>query len=128
MEKELTIFDVWTLPFKSDMEDLFIYVWDSDHHMCFDFLTDDEKECKRILALLNGKEDALPYKNVTKHKDFIVASDDKEPKTLLMVRGWGYLTGSGALKLDTYTAIRLQNELVDYAVKQLKGLNYDTRR
>ena len=121
MEKELSIFDVWTPPFRSDMEDLFVYVWDSQYHKCFNFLVSNEDECKRILALLNGEKDALPYKDVTQHKDYIVVSEGGEPKTLLMVRGWGYLTGSGALKLDTYTAIRLQNELVDYAVKRLKG-------
>ena len=122
MEKELTIFDVWTLPFKSDMEDLFIYVWDSNHHMCFNFLTNNEEKCKRILALLNGKEDAVPFDNVGINNCCIGASNgDEKPLGILMVRGWGYLTGSGALNLDPKVAIRLQNELVDFAVKQLKG-------
>jgi hypothetical protein len=42
---------------------------------------------------------------------------DNEP--VLSIRGWGYLTGIGGLRLDVNTAAQLQDQFGDYIVEQL---------
>ena len=128
MKKEIKTFkDAWTLPFKKDPEGYCAYIWDSKGHMCFNFGVEDLELYDRVIKLLNG-EDAKPFEKVyciNGHN--ILVSNDFDHKVcgkvvpLLYVRGWGFLTGGGALDLDAETATRLQNELIEYSIKKLKG-------
>lgn len=130
MKKEIKTFkDAWTLPFVKDPEGLCVYIWDSKGHMCFNFCVEDLELYDRVVKLLNG-EDAKPFKgicNVNNHQ--ILVKNDFEHKIrggivpLLYVRGHGYLCGCGAnaLGLTFETAARLQEELVEYCIKRLKG-------
>jgi len=122
--KDMHFNDVWKLPFKSDPSKLSIYVWDNSNHVCFNYLGGGYDLYTRIIALLNGEE-AEPFKMVESKGDYISVSEiENGPTTLLpvlMVRGWGHLTGCGALHLPAEEAKRIQMELVDYAVQKLQG-------
>ena len=92
--------------------------------MCFNYLGESEAEYHRIVDRLNNGKDSryAPFKCVGKDGDFIAVWDDDnqtEHSPVLMVRGWGHLTGSGAMRLDSDTAKRLQGELIDYCVNKL---------
>lgn len=117
-----TFKEAWTLPFVGDPDGYTSYVWDSKNRMCFNFLSYDEELYKRVIDLLNGK-DAVPFKIVQRNDQHILVSDSEENyiTPILLVRGWGYLTGCGALKQDNQTAIMLQDQLIDYCVEKLKG-------
>ena len=123
--KDLHFNDVWELPFNGDPAELAVYVWDSNNNVCFNFLGGGYELYTRIIALLNGEE-AKPFKMVESKSDYISVSEiENDPTTLLpvlMVRGWGYLTGCGALHLPAEEAKRIQMELVDHAVKKLQGI------
>jgi len=115
--------DAWTLPFKGDPNGITIYIWDSKGHMCFTYLDDDEQKYRRIIGLLNG-EDEKPFVGVGSDGSHIAVTDDRtetETKPCLLVRGWGYLTGIGALNLDHETAGNLQHELMEYCMNKLIG-------
>lgn len=128
MKKEIKTFkDAWTLPFKKDPEGLCSYIWDSKGVMCFNFGVYDLELYDRVVKLLNGEE-AKPFKNAYNINGLVIeVSNDFEHKVcgdivpLLYVRGWGFLTGYGALDLDSETATRLQDELIEYSIKRLKG-------
>ena len=120
--KEIT--DVWTLPFVGDPEGYSCYIWDSDEHMCFSYFDDNgDYTYYRILRLLNDDENIRPFNNVIKNDEEIFVSDgeiDYENPSLI-VRGYGYLTGTGGLNLSCEEAKELQDRLIEYAVKKLKG-------
>lgn len=127
MKKEIKTFkDAWTLPFVKDPEGLCVYIWDSKSHMCFNFGIDNLEVYDRVVKLLNG-EDAKPFEKVHNGNGHIIVvkndfdGQDDAYIPLLYVRGWGHLTGGGALGLDPETATRMQNELVEYCIKRLKG-------
>lgn len=116
--------DVWTLPFKKDPGGYCSYIWDSKNHMCFNFLSNDINLYNRVVALLNDKTDAIPFKGAGRNEECIVVSDDTTcdtAKPCLLVRGWGHLTGCGALHLSSDEAVKLQDELMDYCVSKLRG-------
>lgn len=120
--KMKTINDILKLPFKKDSGSYTCYVYDNDMNICFDYLYDDNvAEYERVVGLLNG--DTVNYKkfdNVTYDDENIYVSDGNEdPHNILLVRGWGLLTG--ALKLSFDEAIKLQKELIAYCSDKLKG-------
>lgn len=128
MKKEIKSFkDAWTLPFVKDPEGLCVYIWDSKGHMCFNFGVCDLGLYDRVVKLLNGEE-AKPFKDAyIEYQHQIVVNNDFGHKVcgnavpLLFPRGWGFLTGCNGLCLDMKTAARLQEEMVEYCVKKLKG-------
>lgn len=110
--------EVFKPPFSTDPGDYEIYIWcDGGKQMAFNLL--QRGISKRIVALLNGEEGAKPFKKIgiSENHQFII--DGYAP--LLKVRGWGRLTGTGALNLHPEEAIKIQNDFVDWASKMLKG-------
>ncbi len=122
--------EVWTLPFKADAGGYSSYIWDSSNHMCFSYLgsnyvshEEDYKTYRRIIDLMNGNN-VDPFKDVFINHSYIVIGDDEFlGSPALMVRGWGHLTGCGALNLHEVEALRLQRQLEEYCVEKLKGNN-----
>ena len=45
----------------------------------------------------------------------------KDNENILLLRGWGHLTGGGALNLPDKEAIQIQNEFLDWVISKLKG-------
>lgn len=126
-KKEIKSFkDAWKLPFKKDPEGLAVYIWDSENHVCFNYLGESYEKYCRIVDLLNGVDGAVPFKGVGRDDQHIAATDDVTEDTArpcLFVRGWGHLTGGGALNLPYEKAVELQNGLIDYCVNKLHGKN-----
>ena len=118
-----SIAGVWSLPFKKDPDGYSVYIWDNEHNMCFNYLGNDYALYERIVNLLNG-EPAEPFKRVGFNENTIAVSDDEqatEAKPILLVRGWGHLTGRGGLRLSVEEAVSKQNELLEYCARKLKG-------
>lgn len=115
--------DVWKLPFKKDPEGLHVYIWDSNNHMCFTYFGEGQETYDRIFDLLNGKTDNYFKGSGFSESKIAVTDDPTETDAFpcLLVRGWGYLTGSGGLNLTAEKAVKLQNELAEYACKKLTG-------
>ena len=115
--------NAWKLPFVKDPEGLHVYVWDNAHNMCFNFLKDDQEEYDRVVDLLNGKSRKFFKIAICVDGQRILVSDDEraEPEKILLVRGWGHLTGTRALKLPREKAIELQTQLIEYTCGKLTG-------
>ena len=116
------IAETWTLPFVGDKFSM--YVMDSEHHVCFNFLSKDEELYKRVIDVLNNAPSSIPFKGTGRDKTHIAVSDDTSneyAKPILLVRGWGYLTGGGGLDLSYEEAVRRQDALLNYCEARLKG-------
>lgn len=123
MKREFDWRDVWTPPFRKDPGGYCAYIWDSEGHMCFSFMSDDYELYERIVKLLNGDTSAVPFKHVKNDDESIYVTDDENGANfipVLLVRGWGHLTGQGALRMKEKDAKAFQKLLVEHCVKLLK--------
>ena len=109
--------DVFKGPFTADEECCYIFCNDGSQ-MCFDVM--DERDAslgKRIAALLNDELDVEYFDDIGVSDDGQYICNGHSP--ILMVRGWGYLTG--ALHLPAKEAVKIQNDFVKWAARMLSG-------
>ena len=121
-EDNLGFRDVWTLPLKMDD---YSYAWDQNNVMALTFedgCTAEEfyamrKLAKDVVAVINGEKES-DSKGRWTHEvcDFFL-----DGEYVFCVRGWGHLTGTGALYLTTEGAERIQDEFIDYIYNRLNG-------
>ena len=105
--------EIYFRPFRGDPGGFSSYIWCDRSTMCFSIL---QKHLKpRIIALLNGDE-AVPFLHVESEGDYIVINGSPA----LLVRGWGQLSGCGALNLEASKAKAIQKDFLEWTVKQLK--------
>lgn len=96
------------------------YIYDCDNQMCLmagDCGNYPEEMLSRICEILNGTNPVTGNPSVNADGPNIYLEGD----LLLVVRGWGYLTGSGCLNLDEKEAIKIQDEFAQHVVNCLRG-------
>lgn len=93
------------------------YIFSSNGVMAFVILTQDDELIDGILNAINEEDEHLNLDGITCNSIFIL----KDGKSILMVRGWGHLTGCGALKLWDKEAIIIQDEFRDWVVRKISG-------
>ncbi len=85
--------------------------------MVFMSLGDDPTQSE-IVDCINGKTkiglDNLKYDRLS---GFIINGDYH----LILIRGWGYLTGTGGLNLSDKEALEIQDSLAEYIIEKLNG-------
>lgn len=108
--KTMTFKEAYPSPFHHDS----VYVWCSDCNMAFTVLTEDEKLLDDICQKLNG-DSTINIQGVTVDDCYICINN----KPVLMVRGWGHLTGVGGLHLDPREAAKIQDEFLQWAYETL---------
>ncbi len=85
--------------------------------MAFTILTQDNELIEKILNALNEENGHLNIDGITCNDIFIL----KDGKNILMVRGWGHLTGCGALNLPDKEALIIQDAFRDWGVSKISG-------
>lgn len=105
-------------PFKNQ---IFGRIVDSEYNFCFTIIRDNNEELvNKIIRVINGEENFKnPKLNFKKDSVHIIMCDEEHEKELILIRGWGYLTGVGGLNLSEEEAIEIQNDLADYIVERL---------
>ena len=99
--KELTFKDVWKPPFHTDL----CYIYSSNDVMAL--MTDEPEDLVNICNLLNGEKG-------TKYSEFKVKGCELYGPITIIVRGWGHLTGCGALNLPPHVAAKIQDSFVEW--------------
>lgn len=104
--------------FKPPFHDFFgIGVKTKDGVRCFDWVVRMPYESKlAIINLLNGNSEK-PVRREVKYKDGYVSIDGIN---IMLLRGWGHLTGCGALNLPPKEAAKIQDDFGEWIVKKLK--------
>lgn len=132
MKKDnITYKEAFTGPFYAD--DSGCYIWCKNvfgnDQVCFTIIdceTPEEFErIKRAAALLNGDESVTPFTYVWYNfEDYVIGVGDTEDEAgnlILLMRGWGYLTGTGALRLKPEPARKIQTDFMKWTIRKFKG-------
>lgn len=107
--------DAFELPFQADC--LGVYIYDDNERVVLNVGVDEDYRLK-ILNVLNGGKEYFIHLPFTAEDGRI---RDSAGKVVLVVRGWGYLTGTGGLNLSPEEAAKIQDELQEWIVNKLNG-------
>ena len=99
-------------PFYTD--DYYMYIFDSNNQVMFNILDNNKQKINMIIDCLNDKSE-YKFANVSINGENI----DIDNKPILCVRGFGYLTGAGALGLSNEDAIKIQNDMLEFVIIKL---------
>ena len=93
-------------------------VYDNKNNFVFQFVQYDKICNQELLGIINSEftmEPAIKFK----HEDgYIFAGDTK----IILIRGWGNLTGSGAHNLSDEDAANIQDTFAEHIVNKLNGI------
>ena len=132
-QKNLTWQDVFKLPLHNPDYCPFM-VLTSDSQRAFDFewpMWDEydkndkvsEETQTKIINKLNGEnviiEDFYNFSYNGAGDIYAYSLKTKKKKPIMMIRSWGYLTGTGALNLPNEVAAKLQDDFGKYIVETL---------
>lgn len=91
-----------------------VYIRDAAGHVVFNWLSRDEVLLGDLIQAINT-ESILDLPGITSDDECIYL----EGKPILLVRGWGYLTGCGGLGLCPEDAKAVQTEVLEYVKERL---------
>ncbi len=107
--------DIFPAPYISDG----VYIYDSNNQMCLmsaDCGNYPEDMMKRICEILNGTKPTKGNPSVSVDGPNIYLNGN----ILAVVRGWGYLTGTGGLSLHPDDAAKIQDDFASFVVNCLR--------
>lgn len=120
---------MWQEFFKLPFENCYSKVFDNQFHMVFDFLSDfydvenmlelDDKSKKHIVDCLNGNYELKNQYEFSYNPTEGLISLNNQP--IIMLRGWGFLTGIGGCKLDADQAFEIQKSLGNWIINKLNN-------
>lgn len=96
------------------------YIYDCNNQMCLmagDCENYPEEMLTRICEILNHTKPTKGNHGVSVKDGNIYLNWD----LILVVRGWGYLTGAGCLNLSVQDARKIQDEFAQHVVNCLRG-------
>ena len=118
--------ECWKLPFRYDG---YGYIWSDDNVMVFTF--NDPEDCSEeaykkmddmalnFVSLLNGEGgEKIPNLVVRGGVDLYIEGNIWD-KHIGYFRGWGHLTGSGALRMSEQDAAEVQDEFIAWCLEKL---------
>lgn len=114
----MTFKEIFKPPFKTDG----VFVYTADDVMALmpaDCASDPQNLLERTCEVLNGTKPSAGNPKIGCEGPDIYCNGD----LLLVVRGYGYLTGSGGLGLSDIEACEIQDRFAEWVVEQLKGNN-----
>ena len=111
----LSFSEIYQLPFKID-DDCPVYVWSSSGILTFNVCIKDLESVRKLIDILNGDSDKKVMNQVSYKGGRIII--DGIP--VFLIRGWGQLTGCGALNLPYTQAKEIQDDFGKWIVKRLK--------
>lgn len=113
MEKRL-FEKAYTLPFRVDRD--ISWVWDINHNFAFQFMIElPEEKILEFENIINGKSKPK-FENEYVYEHGVIRLNGSE---LILIRGWGYLTGGGGLNLPYNEAVAIQEDLAAYIIEKL---------
>lgn len=113
-----TFKDIYKFPLH--LADLGSWVWDADGNFVFEFEIPNKAERELILFVLNEEEATMNHNLEFYHEDGEIKERTKG-KTVMTIRGWGNLTGTGTHNLPEKEAANIQDTFAEYIVERLNA-------
>lgn len=110
-----TFKDVYQFPLKQSHGK----AYDQKENFVFQFLFSEDEEIKsKLLSVINSKEDFKNDELLFEHKEGIIV-ETLSGLRMILIRGWGNLTGGGTMNLPIEEAANIQDTFADYIVERL---------
>ena len=112
----MTASEVYKPPFHHDGT----MIWSANNVMAImaaDCHQYPDKLIERTCQILNGEVKSNGNPQIT----YVNGEIFNGPQLLLVIRGFGYLTGSGGLNLPLETAIKIQDEFGEWVCRKLRN-------
>jgi len=107
--------DYYHLPLRADK--CTSHVWTDNDIMAFQFLQENKYLREYIVSVVNGVA-FYPIEDVKIGEGVIYIGGQEA----LLLRGWGYLTGTGGFNLPEEDAIEVQDGFANYIKDRLNGI------
>lgn len=107
--------------YKLPLHDNYPCIFCNDGAMAFTWIGRlEEATRKSVIQKMNG-ESSVKFKYKVFYEDGKICfkSDTGLTHTLLLVRGWGHLIGTGGYNLPPKKAAQIQDEFAEYVVEQI---------
>jgi hypothetical protein len=114
---KLTFRDLYKFPFR--MCEHSSWVFDANNNFIFQFQINNLKARLRIMDVLNDIVTDHNRREVKNEDGMISAKFEDEWAEIILIRGWGNLTGVGAYNLSSGHAERIQDTLMEYIMETL---------
>lgn len=106
--------DIYRFPLTKD--NIIDYVYDADRNFVFQFTIDDENAQRLMMDAINGNSCLKNNDLSFMHKDGEILANGN---AVILIRGWGNLTGIGAHNLSPQEASNIQDTFAEFIVEQL---------
>lgn len=110
--------DVYLFPLEADK--FCSWVWDAKGNFVFQFQCDDMEVCKNLLRVINGKTNLANKTLKFIHEGGLIKEVDSG-EDIILIRGWGNLTGIGGHNLPPKEAANIQDTFAEYIVERLNA-------
>jgi HKD family nuclease len=107
--------DVYQLPLR--MQKYGSWVYDANNNFVFEFEIENKEKQQLLLDVINGEKKLYNPDAVFHHKDGYIFTD--KGVEVILIRGWGNLTGTGAMNLSSEEAANIQDTFAEFIVEQL---------
>ena len=92
-------------------------VYDSGNNFVFQFHIESKSTKEKLLKCINGEINLTNPHISFRHEDGFILDNDHNK--LILIRGWGNLTGIGAHNLPVEEAANIQDTFADFIVERL---------
>lgn len=113
----LSFRDLYEFPFHQAKYGSWVY--DAKGNFIFQFENGDANVREKIIGILNGEVTEYNRREVRGSEGSIEVNIEGKWKELILIRGWGNLTGVGAYNLDGEYAAKIQDSLQEYILEKL---------
>jgi len=110
--------DVYKLPLKFSDNDYTSRVVDQDDNFVFQFTFKNEETRAILLDVINGVK-TLKTKELVFFNENGDIKNNEDNGTIILIRGWGNLTGIGTMNLPIEVAANIQDTFAEFVVEQL---------
>ena len=114
--EEVSFRDLYEFPFKDAS---YSWVYDKNGNFIFQFEIDNKETREKCLSIINGDLSPTKENSFVHDGGVIYLEKDSDRLPIILIRGWGNLTGIGAYNLDGKYASKIQDTLAVFIVNQL---------
>src|SRR5690348_15905484 len=107
--------DIYKLPLEKD--NVIDWVYDANRNFVFQFITEVESAQNLMMDAINGIKPLTNNELSFTHKQGEIIANDTP---VILIRGWGNLTGIGAHNLPYEDACNVQDTFAEFIVDLLK--------